>query len=113
MNVIEWLKGIVVIEEEEPDYPDEEEPVIQKPEASSKQKTIRVFEPEACQDALKIADAVLSGDDSVINLKHLDETSRQRLTDFLCGVTYQRSCEIRFTGKEILLCRWEENGGMK
>ena len=108
MDVIRWLKSFVVVEEleEEQEQGDTEE-IIKPVQKSHTDKRIVVFEPKNYKEAMEIADAILDKNDAVINLKRLDEQSRQRLTDFLCGVTYQTECEINFTGNEVLICYWK------
>ena len=110
MDLIEWLKSFVVIEElDEESVQEETEEHYETNEVSRKQKRIAVFEPRDYKDAIRIADVILDGSDAAINLTRLDKRSRRRLTDFLCGVAYHSGCEISITGNEVLVCYWENS----
>ena len=105
MNLMEWIKSIVVLEEVD----EEPECVPETTEDEPEQNRIAVYDPRHYKDAMQIADVLLAGNDVVINLKHLDQQSRLRFTDFLSGVTYHRECKLSFTGSEVLVCYWENS----
>ena len=72
---------------------------------------IALFEPADSREGLSAADQLLNGSDVVLNLRRLDENGKQRITDFLCGVTYRTSFEMIFVNSEVLVCRQKESDG--
>ena len=105
MRILDKLRNWVV--EEEYTEPEDREQTDVPAEKPKRIPRIVLYEPGSYQEALKIADSVLDGDDAVINISKLEENGKQRLTDFLCGVTYRTKCEVSFTGKDVMLCKWK------
>ncbi len=56
---------------------------------------LKVVRPESMEEIFTIADYIISGCTVVLNLEVLDRTTITRMLDFLNGVTYTKSGEVK------------------
>ena len=114
MGLLSWLDSIFPGEDTE-DKTEESEKTEENRQEEKKTPVsgqgIALFEPADSREGLSAADQLLSGSDVVLNLRRLDENGKQRITDFLCGVTYRTGFEMIFVNSEVLVCRRKDSDG--
>lgn len=114
MGLLSWLDSIFPgedTEDEKEESEKTEENLQEEKKMPVSSDSIVLFEPADSREGLSAADQLLSGSDVVLNLRRLDENEKQRITDFLCGVTYRTSFEMVFVNSEVLVCRRKESEG--
>ena len=117
MGLLSWLDSIFPGEDTGDSENETEESEKTEGNLQEEKKTpvsghgIALFEPADSREGLSAADQLLSGSDVVLNLRRLDENEKQRITDFLCGITYRTGFEMIFVNSEVLVCRRKDSDG--
>ena len=107
MNIIKWIKGLILEPEEGKERTSDTEMEWKSPDADRNVATdasILISNPHDYEDAKHLCDLLKEGKAVIIRMKELRTDHRQRFLDFLSGVIIAIEGSIRKLDQDTVIC---------